>query len=58
MNSKGIGLGLAIAKQIVSQFNGNITLESNEGYGSSFTFTFELEFERVGTATFIDSQKQ
>lgn len=36
----GSGLGLSIAKRIVEQQNGFITLESDEGRGSTFTVTF------------------
>ena len=42
MNTKGIGLGLVISDQIVSQFNGDITFQSKVGEGSNFTFKFQL----------------
>jgi signal transduction histidine kinase len=48
LNTKGIGLGLVISQQIVSKFNGKVSFTSEEGVGSTFTFTFELgnELER------------
>jgi signal transduction histidine kinase len=45
MNTKGIGLGLVISEQIVTQFNGDITFESEKDVGSTFTFKFMLEAE-------------
>ena len=42
MNTQGIGLGLVIAEQIVSQFDGDITFKSKLGLGSTFVFTFKL----------------
>ena len=42
MNTNGIGLGLVISDQIVHQFDGSITFESEPNVGSTFTFTFML----------------
>ena len=42
-NTHGIGLGLFMCKQLVNQFNGLITAESQVGVGSKFTFSFGLE---------------
>lgn len=54
MNTKGIGLGLVIAKLIVEQFNGEITFESEKDKGSNFTFTFKLD---EGESNQNDDQK-
>jgi PAS domain S-box-containing protein len=39
----GTGLGLAITKKIVNKFNSDLLLESEEGKGSAFHFTVELQ---------------
>lgn len=39
----GTGLGLAISKKLVSMFNSELQLESEEGVGSNFQFTLELK---------------
>ncbi|HWZ17813.1 MAG TPA: ATP-binding protein [Ktedonobacteraceae bacterium] len=40
---KGLGLGLYIAHDIVKRHGGNLTVESAEGKGSSFTISLPLE---------------
>ena len=42
MNTSGIGLGLVISECLVNKLGGKITMYSNEGQGSSFTFTVKL----------------
>ena len=43
MNTKGIGLGLAICQKIVHQFEGQIDVASEYMKGTTFSFTFKLE---------------
>jgi len=44
---KGAGLGLAIAKEIISLHGGKIWAESNRGEGSSFIFTLPFSLRRT-----------
>ena len=43
LNSRGIGLGLHISKQIVKEFGGDINFVSQWGIGTSFTFVIALD---------------
>ena len=42
VNKNGVGLGLVISKQITQQFEGDITIDSELGVGSTFPFQFKL----------------
>ena len=39
-NSRGIGMGLALVKNIVSDLNGSLKIDSQEGLGTTVTITF------------------
>ena len=39
----GVGLGLPVAKQVMEQHNGNISVSSELGAGSTFTLTIPIE---------------
>lgn len=41
-NMQGIGLGLSVCKKIINVYNGEISINSELGVGSNFSFTFEV----------------
>ena len=42
INTNGISLGMSISNMIVKKFGGTINFFSEDGVGSNFFFTFEL----------------
>jgi signal transduction histidine kinase len=47
---RGLGLGLAITKRIVEQLNGDITVTSEMGKGTTFTMRFPVALRPVAVA--------
>ena len=41
-SSDSVGIGLSLAKTIIEKNNGNITVDSKEGYGTTFTIKYYL----------------
>ena len=37
---EGMGLGLSITSEIVADYDGTITIDSQEGHGTVFTLSF------------------
>ncbi|MHB8284741.1 MAG: ATP-binding protein [Caulobacteraceae bacterium] len=52
----GSGLGLAICRELVGLMGGQISCSSQEGAGSSFSFTVPLELSRNGVSEAPDVQ--
>lgn len=51
---QGTGLGLTIVKRLLGLFGSSITLKSNLGEGTSFTFTIAFEYDPEKTKSLIN----
>lgn len=51
---QGTGLGLSIVKRLLGLFGSSITLQSDIGIGTTFTFTIPFEFDPQKTKAIID----
>lgn len=55
--NEGLGLGLAIAKAYIEMLGGSITLTSQPGVGSVFSFNIPLDYEEAIRQTTIEDTK-
>ncbi|MFT4924231.1 MAG: signal transduction histidine kinase/ligand-binding sensor domain-containing protein [Phenylobacterium sp.] len=53
-NHSGTGLGLAVSKQLVELHGGQLSLESQSGQGSTFSFTLPVAAEKALVTAGID----
>lgn len=56
-DSSGYGIGLIITSQLVRQHHGDISFESTEGKGTSFTMRFPLKYKIHGKIT-LEMEKE
>jgi len=54
---QGTGLGLAIVKRLLELFKSEISLESQIGFGTTFSFTIAFDFDPNKTKEIIDNIK-
>ncbi len=56
--ARGTGLGLTISRSIVMQHGGNISVESEPGCGSRFSFTVPVYHEGTEFDAFVDDRRR
>ncbi len=49
LHALGTGIGLAVSKQLINMMNGDITVSSEEGFGSTFTITVQVPLAEIET---------
>ncbi|MDP3119443.1 MAG: ATP-binding protein [Sulfuricurvum sp.] len=54
----GTGLGLTISKQLVSLMGGDMSVESQEGVGSEFSFTLEFQYTQQESLPFTSKREE
>lgn len=53
----GSGLGLSTSRAILNSYGGDIEVESEEGHGTTFTFTIPIKQPSPGAISLIDAQE-
>ena len=50
INASGTGLGLSICKRMIEKMGGTVTVDSEEGIGSTFTVSLVMQAQRIPKA--------
>ncbi|WP_070962379.1 aerobic respiration two-component sensor histidine kinase ArcB [Vibrio sonorensis] len=58
LHAVGTGIGLAVSRQLIKMMNGDITVTSEEGFGSTFTVTIEVPLAELPEVKVPDTDKQ
>lgn len=58
LHAVGTGIGLAVSRQLINLMDGDITVSSEEGYGSTFTVTIRVPLTDVALSKPVPVLKQ